>query len=136
MPELDTEYKTRQQPIDVASGLAVLPPKTLARRRRLLRYGGVMAFLLSAGLSAIPGPKGSSDILKMSNENGAKVMVHQFSFSRNLGLPFAAGRAEYNDDGTIKDIQIEGPGLLGNFGVALAIVIGASIFIGRRRRDD
>lgn len=136
MTELSTDYKTRQQPIESPSALAPLPPTTLARRRRLLRYGGVVTFLLSAALSAIPGPKGSSHTIVQSDVNGVKTQVHQYFFSRHMGLPFQTGRADYNDDGSIKNVAFHGEGFLANLGVAFAIVVGASIFLGRRRRDD
>ena len=136
MTELQTDYKTRQQPIDYGSALAPLPPTTLARRRKLLRYGGLMAVLLGLAISAIPGPKGSSNTISHTTVNGVKTQVHQFFFSRQLGLPFQTGRADYNDDGSIRRVTFHGEGFLGNIGVAFAIVLGASIFIGRRRRDD
>src|ERR1043165_4376776 len=140
MREVETDYRTREQPVAQASEVVSvpmpLPPKTLARRKRLMRYGGLITFVLALGLSAIPGPKGSSNTVTYSTDHGVKTQVHHFFFSRHVGLPFTTGRADYNDDGTIRDIRIEGDGFLGNFVVALAIVIGASIFIGRRRRDD
>lgn len=136
MTELHTDYKTRQQPIESASALAPLPPATLARRRRLMRYGGVVTVLLAAALSVIPGPKGSSHTITPSVVNGVKTQVHQYFFSRHLGLPFETGRIDYNDDASIKNVVFKGDGFLGNIGVAFAMVIGASIFIGRRRRDD
>ena len=136
MPELRTDYKTRQQQVDFGSGLSTLPPATVARRRRLLRWGGVMTFLLGIGLSVIPGPKGSSHTITAVEENGAKTQVHQFFFSRHLGLPFQTGRADYKDDGSISDVTFHGEGFLGNIAVAFAIVVGASIFMGRKRRGD
>lgn len=136
MPELTSDIKTRQQPVDMPSGLAELPPATLARRRRLLRWGGVFTFLVAVGLSVIPGPKGASDTLITRDDNGAKTQVHQFFFSRHYGLPFSTGRADYNDDGSIKDIRIKPEAFLGNLGAALVIVIVASILLGRKRRDD
>src|SRR6185503_5257 len=126
MPEVYTDYKTRRQPIDAGSALAPLPPTTLARRRRLFRYGGLVTFLLAVGLSLIPGPKGSSHTITPTVEHGVKTQVHQYFFSRHVGLPFTTGRADYNDDGSIKDISMNGDGFLGNFCVALALVIGAS----------
>jgi hypothetical protein len=116
--------------------LAPLPEKTLARRRRLIRYGGVMTFLLAAGLSAIPGPKGSSNTITYVSERGVQTQVHEFFFSRHLGLPFQTGRIDYKDDREIRSVSFKGPGFLGNLAVAFAMVVGASIFIGRRRRDD
>src|ERR1043165_7670635 len=104
MSELQTDYKTRQQPIDVASGLAPMPARTLARRRRIIRYGWLATLLPGLGLSAIPGPKGSSHTVKSVTVNGGTVQVHQFDFSRPIGLPFATGRASIADDGSIKDI--------------------------------
>jgi hypothetical protein len=136
MTELHTDYKTRQQPIEYASALAPLPAATLARRRRLMRYGGLMTFLLGVALSAIPGPKGSSHTITTSVVNGVKTQVHQYFFSRHLGLPFETGRIDYNDDASIKKVVFKGDGFLGNIGLAFAIVIGASIFLGRRRRND
>jgi hypothetical protein len=136
MPQLFSDIRTRQEPIDMPSGLAALPPATLARRRRLLRWAGVFTFLVAAGLSAIPGPKGASDTITFRNENGAKTQVHQFFFSRHYGLPFSPARADYNDDGSIRRVSIKPEAFLGNLGVALVIVIGASIFLGRRRRED
>lgn len=142
MPELHTDDRTRQQPAyggtgwHEGTGLLPLPAKTLARRKRLMRYGGLLAFVLSLGLSAIPGPKGSSNTISIRTEHGIKTQIHEFYFSRHFGRPFTTGRLDYNDDGSIKNIRFEGDGVLGNFVVALAIVIGASIFIGRRRPDD
>jgi len=136
MPELHTDQKTRQPSVDFTSAVSPLPPTTIARRRRLLRWSGVMAILLCLALSAIPGPKGSSHTITPSIENGVKTQVQKFFFSRHIGLPFQTGRADYNDDGSIRDITVHGDGFLGNFVVAFLIVIGVSIFIGRRRRDD
>ena len=139
MPETFTDYKTREQPVDPAAGpgpLAPLPEKTLARRRRLIRYGGVMTFLLAIGLSAIPGPKGSSNTITFVTERGVRTQVRQFFFSRHLGLPFTTGRIDYEDNGAVKKVSVKGPGFLGNLGVAFAIVVALSIFMGRRRPDD
>ena len=139
MPETYPEYKTREQPVDAAAGhgaLAPLPPKTLARRRRLIRYGGVMTFLLALGISAIPGPKGSSDVTTYVTDRGVKTEVRQFFFSRHLGLPFTTGRIDYEDDGSVKKVVVKGPGFLGNLAVAFAAVVVMSIFMGRRRPND
>jgi len=136
MRELKTDYTIRQAPIEMQSALAPLPSRTLARRRRLMRWGGLAAVLLSLGLSAIPGPKGSSHTVETRTENGVSTQVHQFFFSRHVGLPFTTGRADYNDDGSIKRVSMYSDGFLGNLVVALAMVIGVSIFIGRRRQDD
>jgi hypothetical protein len=139
MPETYPDYKTREQPAEAALGhgaLAPLPEKTLARRRRLIRYGGVMTFLLAMGLSAIPGPKGSSDTISYVTERGVKTEVRQFFFSRHLGLPFATGRIDYEDNGAVRKVAIKGPGFLGNLAVAFAIVVALSIFMGRRRPTD
>src|SRR3954464_4268864 len=127
MPELRTDHKTRQQQVDYASAVSTLPAATITRRRRLLRWGGVMTFFLGVGLSVIPGPKGSSYTSTAVEENGAKTQVQQFVFSRHLGLPFQTGRADYKDDGSIKDVTFNGEGFLGNIGVAFALVVGASI---------
>jgi hypothetical protein len=96
----------------------------------------MVAFLLTIGFSAIPGPKGSSHTITYASDRGVTTQVHHFFFSRHIGLPFTTGRADYNDDGSIKSIKFEGQGLLGNFLVSLAMVILASVFIGRRRPDD
>lgn len=139
MPDSSTDYKTREQAVDPAiatAALAPLPEKTLARRRRLMRYGGVMTFFLAVGLSALPGPKGSSRTVTYVTERGVKAQVQQFFFSRHLGLPFQTGRIDYRDDGEIKSVKFEGSGFLGNLAVAFAVVVGASIFIGRRRPED
>src|SRR4051794_24278961 len=139
MSEQHTDYRERERPIDSASergALAPMPAATLLRRKRLIRYGGLVTFLLAVGMSAIPGPKGSSQTVESTVDGGVKTQVQRFFFSRHVGLPFATGRADYNDDGTIKDVSFHGSGFLGNFLLALAIVVGASIFIGRRRRDD
>jgi hypothetical protein len=139
MPETHTDYKTRAQPTERATGgvaVAPLPEKTLARRRRLIRYGGVMTFLLAIGLSAIPGPKGSSNTITVVTERGVQTQVRQFFFSRHFGLPFTTGRIDYEDNGAVKKVSVKGPGFLGNLGVAFAIVVALSIFMGRRRRDD
>lgn len=136
MPEVSSEVRTRQQPVDIPSPLAPLPQSTLARRRRLLRWGGLATFLVGVGLSVIPGPKGSSHTVSTNIENGVKTQVHQYFFSRHYGVPFSTGRADYNDDGSIKDFRIEADNFLGNLGVALVIVIGASIFLGRKRRNE
>jgi hypothetical protein len=136
MTELYEDYRARQQPIDASSALAPLPAKTLARRRRMIRYGGLMTVLLTLGLSAIPGPKGSSNTTEVVTDHGTTIQVRRFFYSRHVGLPFTTGRADYNDDGSIKDIKIEGSGFFGNFWVSLATVIVIAILIGRRRRDD
>ena len=88
MPETFTDYKTREQPVDPAAGprpLAPLPEKTLARRRRLIRYGGVMTFLLAIGLSAIPGPKGSSNTITFVTERGVRTQVRRYASSFSVG---------------------------------------------------
>jgi hypothetical protein len=139
MPETYPDYKTREQPVEAAPGYAAvapLPEKTLARRRRLIRYGGVMTFLLALGLSAIPGPKGSSDITTYVTERGVKTEIRQFFFSRHVGLPFATGRIDYEDNGAIRRVSVKGPGFLGNLAVAFSIVVVLSIFMGRRRPTD
>ena len=82
------------------------------------------------------GPKGASDTLITREENGAKTQIHQFFFSRHYGLPFSPARADYNDDGSIQRVSIKPEAFLGNLGAALLIVIVASIFLGRKRRDD
>ena len=136
MPELYEDYQTRQQPIETSSVLEPLPAKTLARRRRMIRYGGLMTVMLTLGMSAIPGPKGSSNTTDIVTDHGVSTKVHHFFYSRHIGLPFTTGRADYNDDGSIKSIKVKGEGFLGNFWVSLAIVIVSAILIGRRRRDD
>jgi hypothetical protein len=139
MPETHTDYRTRAEPSERATGwvaLAPLPEKTLARRRRLIRYGGVMTFLFAMGLSAIPGPKGSSDITTYVTERGVKTEIRQFFFSRHVGLPFATGRIDYEDNGSVRSVSVKGPGFLGNLAVAFAAVVVLSIFMGRRRPND
>ena len=139
MPDSFTDYKTREQAVDPAiapGALAPLPEKTLARRRRLIRYGGVMTFFLAVGLSALPGPKGSSQTISYVTERGVQTQVRQFFFSRHLGLPFETGRIDYQDDGEIRSVRFDGSGFLGNLAVAFALVVVASIFIGRRRPED
>jgi hypothetical protein len=136
MPELSPEVRTPQQAAGMPSAVLPLPPATLTRRRRLLRWGGLATFILGIGLSAIPGPKGSSHTVTTSVDNGARTQIHQFFFSRHYGLPFTTGRTDYNDDGTIKDFNVEAEGFLGNLGAALVMVIAASIFLGRKRRTD
>jgi hypothetical protein len=138
MPELYTDYRTRQPPIDSGSGLAPLPlPRaTLVRRRRLLRYGGLLAIALGMAMSTIPGPKGSSHTIKPVMDHGVKVQVHEFFFSRHYGLPFPVARVDYNDNGSIKNLSLKFDNFFGNLGVALVTVIAASIYLGRRRRDD
>ena len=139
MPETYTDYKTREQPVEAAPGhgaLSPLPEKTLARRRRLIRYGGVMTFLLAMGISAIPGPKGSSNTITFVTERGVQTQVRQFFFSRHLGRPFTTGRIDYEDDGSVRRVSVKGPGFLGNLAVAFAMVVVLSIFMGRRRPND
>ena len=137
MTEQSTDYKTRQQPIDAAeTGLAPMPVATLKRRRRVLQFGWLGVFVLGLGFSAIPGPKGSSETISYVGEGRAQTAVHEFYYSRHLGRPFTAGRIDLNDDGSVKSVSMKGDGLLSNFGVALLIMIGVSIYIGRRRRDD
>src|SRR3954468_11897959 len=98
MPEVQTDYRKREKDFATATASSsLLPATTIARRRRLLRWGGVMTFLLGVGLSVILGPKGSSHTITSIEENGAKTQVHQFFFSRQLGVPFQTGRADYND---------------------------------------
>jgi hypothetical protein len=136
MPELYEDYKTQLPPIDAPSALEPLPAKTLARRRRMIRYGGLMKVMLTLGMSAIPGPKGSSNTIEILTEHGMTTQVRHFYYSRHFGLPFMVGRLDYNDDGSIRNVSAKGEGFLGNFWVSLAIVIVSSILIGRRRRDD
>src|SRR4051812_8730085 len=119
MPELSSDVRTRQQPVDMPSALSPIPHATLIRRRRLLRWGGLATFLLGIGLSVIPGPKGSSHTVSTKIENGVTTQVHQFSFSRHYGVPFSTARTDYNDDGSIKDFRIEADKFLANLGVAL-----------------
>lgn len=139
MPELNTDYKRGDPQFITATrttSLSALPAATIARRRRLLRWGGVMTLILGIGFSVIPGPKGSSHTISSVEVNGTKTQVQQFFFSRHLGLPFQTGRIDYNDDGSTKNVVFHGEGFLGNIAVAFAIVVGMSIFLGRRRRDD
>jgi hypothetical protein len=137
MPETYRDYnKQATESVAGFRAVAELPEKTLARRRRLIRYGGIMTFLLAVGLSAIPGPKGSSNTITFVNERGVQTQVRQFFFSRHLGLPFTTGRIDYEDNGAVKKVSVKGPGFLGNLGVAFAIVVALSIFMGRRRPDD
>jgi len=136
MPELSSDVRSRPQPVEGPSAVAAVPQATLARRRRLIRWGGLATFVLGIGLSAIPGPKGSSHTVTTEVENGVTSQVHHFSFTRHFGVPFTTARLDYKDDGSIKDFTVEGDTFLGNLGAALIIVIGASMFLGRKRRDD
>ena len=95
-----------------------------------------MTFVLGIGLSAIPGPKGSSHTITTEVDNGVTSQVHHFNFSRHFGVPFETARLDYKDDGSIKSFQAEGVAFLENLAVALVIVIGASLFFGRKRRND
>ena len=136
MPQLTRDYKPLDQQFDMQADLVAMPKATLVRRRRIMRFGGVVTILLAAAVSVVPGPKGSAHTVHSVIENGSTTEVHRFEFSRRLGVPFSPGRVNYADDGTIKDISFSGEGFLGNLGVAFATVVVASIFIGRQRRDD
>ena len=136
MPELSSDVRSRPQPVEGSSAVAPVPQATLARRRRLIRWGGLATFVLGMGLSAIPGPKGSSHTVTTEVENGVTSQVHHFFFSRHFGLPFETARLDYNDDGSLKDLSVEGGGFLENLGAALVIVICTSMFLRRKRREE
>jgi hypothetical protein len=138
MPDVYSDLKTRQQPIEAVSGaaLAPIPATALAWRRRAIRLCWVMTFIGGLGLSAIPGPKGASDTITYSDEGGRKVQVHKFFYSRHYGVPFHVARADLDDAGKIDDFTIKGDSnVFGNFAVAFVISVGLLFWRGRRRRD-
>ena len=138
MPDVYSDVKTRQQPIDVPSASAVAPisPESLAWRRRAIRLSWVMTIVGGLALSAIPGPKGASDTISISEENGRKVQIHKFFYSRHYGVPFHVARTDLDDAGNVNNFTIKGDsGLFGNFAVAFVLSIGLLALWGRRRRD-
>jgi hypothetical protein len=136
MPRISQDLEPRRQQFESSGSLAALPVATLARRRRILRFGGFFTLLLAIGLSVVPGPKGSSETIELVTERGITSQVRRFTFSRRIGIPFSPGKVSYAEDGSIENVSFSGEGILGNLGVAFALVVGASIFMGRRRRDD
>ena len=138
MSELLSQEKTRQHAgFDEASptDLAPLPPLALARRRRLVRLAGLLTLVGGLGLSAIPGPKGSSHVQITETENGTTTVVHKFSYYRTYGVPFAVAKTEFDESGEMKSASVQGEnfvGLFGNMALALAIVL-AGAFVLRRR---
>jgi hypothetical protein len=138
MPDVYSDVKTRQQPADLssASALSPIPPAALAWRRRAIRLSWLMTFVGGLGLSALPGPKGSSDTVTYSEDGGRKVAIHKFTYIRNYGVPFHVARVDLDDAGNMKNFTIKGDsGLFGNFAVAFAISVGLLMLWGRRRRD-
>ena len=138
MPDVYSDVKTRQQPIGVPSGSALepIPPAALAWRRRAIRLCWLMTFVGGLGLSALPGPKGSSDTITYADDGGRQVAIHKFNYIRNYGVPFHVARTDLDDAGNITNFTIKGDsGLFGNFAVAFAISVGLLMLWGRRRRD-
>jgi hypothetical protein len=139
MSEFTSQVKTRQQPGIAATepaDVAPLPPATLVRRRRLVRFAALMTFVAGFGLSAVPGPKGSSHQQVTQTDRGVTTVVHKFAYYRPYGVPFVVARAELGESGEIKSLAMRGEGtvgILGNLAVALGLVIVLSLLLGRRR---
>jgi hypothetical protein len=138
MPDLSTDYRTKQGQFQSSAGLvAPLPPATIARRRRALRLCLFLTIVGGIGLNLVPGPKNGDDTVSSANINGVRVQVHKYTFSKPYGVPFVVARAELDDAGGMKDLKVDaGTGIFGNFGVAFAISFGLLALLGRRRRND
>lgn len=137
MPDVYSDIKARQRSVDAASALplAPIPPAALAWRRRAIRLCWLMTFVGGLGLSAIPGPKGSSDTITYSEEGGRQVQIHQFFYSRHYGVPFHVARVDLDDAGNMKNFTVKGDsGVFGNFAVAFLLSVGLLTLWGRRRR--